>query len=192
MSEYDLVIRNASVYDGTGAPPFSASVAIRGDRIAAVGEVPAKGGVEIDARDLALAPGFLDVHSHDDAAVFLEPEMDFKTMQGVTTDVVGNCGMGAAPFSAASLILASLHGELGKLPAWTDYAGYMRAVDAHPPSLNVAVLVGHGTLRLAAMGTEKRAPSAAEMAKMRGWLSDAVAAGAVGLSTGLIYEPGRN
>lgn len=188
---YDVVIRNASIVDGTGAPASEGSVGIRGDRIATIGEITERGAVNLDARGLTIAPGFIDVHSHDDWSVLLTPEMDFKVMQGVTTDVVGNCGMGAAPNPAASVIFAALHGPAAKVPDWTDYAGYLRAVDENPPSLNVAVLAGHGSLRLGAMGNAKREPTAAEMATMRGWLRDAIDAGAVGLSTGLIYEPGR-
>ena len=191
MSGFDIVIRNAAVFDGTGAPPFNASVAIRGDRIVSVGEIADKGGVEIDAAGRALCPGFIDVHSHDDYAVLLTPAMDFKVMQGVTTDVVGNCGMGAAPNPAGSRFFLTLHGGSANVPPWTDYRGYLRALDANPPSINVAVLAGHGTLRMGAMGNEKRVPSAAEMGKMRDWLRDAIDAGVVGLSTGLIYEPGR-
>ena len=112
-------------------------------------------------------------------------------MQGVTTDIVGNCGMGAAPNPAAAVIFRALHGPAAKVPEWTDYAGYFRAVDENPASLNVAVLAGHGSLRLGAMGNANREPSAGEMATMRGWLHNAIDAGAVGLSTGLIYEPGR-
>ena len=190
-TRFDVVIRNASIFDGTGAPSFVASVGIRGDRIARVGEIAERGNIEIDASGRAIAPGFIDVHSHDDWAVLLTPAMDFKVMQGVTTDIVGNCGMGAAPNPAAGVIFRALHGEV-KLPQWTDYAGYLRAIDENPASINVAVLVGHGSLRLAAMGSAKRQPDAAEMAQMRGWLRDAIDAGAVGLSTGLVYEPGRN
>jgi N-acyl-D-amino-acid deacylase len=191
MSDYDVVIRNASIVDGTGAPSFEASIGIRGDQIVTVGEISERGAVDLDARNLVVAPGFIDVHSHDDWAVLLTPEMDFKVMQGVTTDIVGNCGMGAAPNPAAAVIFRSLHGPAAKVPEWTDYAGYFRAVDENPPSLNVAVLAGHGSLRLGAMGNAKREPSTGEMATMRGWLHDAIDAGAVGLSTGLIYEPGR-
>jgi len=188
---YDIVIRNASIVDGTGAPSFQASVGLRGDHIATVGEIPERGAVELDARGLTLAPGLIDVHSHDDWAVLLTPEMYFKVMQGVTTDVVGNCGMGAAPNPAAAVIFRALHGPSAKVPEWTDYAGYFRAVDENPPSINVAVLAGHGSLRLGAMGNAKREPTRDEMATMRGWLRDAIDAGVVGLSTGLIYEPGR-
>jgi N-acyl-D-amino-acid deacylase len=191
MSTYDVVIRNASIVDGTGSPSFHGSLGIRGDRIATVGEIAERGAVDIDGRGLTVSPGFIDVHSHDDWAVMLTPEMDFKVMQGVTTDVVGNCGMGAAPNPAAAVIFRALHGPAARVPEWTDYAGYFRALDQNPASINVAVLAGHGSLRLGAMGSAKREPTRDEMATMRGWLRDAIDAGAVGLSTGLIYEPGR-
>ena len=155
---YDVIIGNATVVDGSGAPSFEASVGLRGDRIAKVGEIAERGAVEIDAPGLTVAPGFIDVHSHDDWAVLLTPEMDFKVMQGVTTDVVGNCGMGAAPNPAAAVIFRALHGASAKVPEWTDYAGYLRAIDENPPSINVAVLAGHGSLRLGAMGNAKREP----------------------------------
>src|SRR5215469_10177901 len=189
-NQFDLVIRHASIYDGSGAPSVQGDVAINGDKIAAVGAVEGTARAEVDASGKAVAPGFIDVHSHDDLAVFLAPAMDFKTMQGVTTDVVGNCGMGAAPFSTAAAMFRALHGR-AEVPAWDDYPSYFDQIDRSPPSLNVAVLAGHGTLRLAAMGNARREPSASELEKMRAWLADAIDAGAVGLSTGLIYEPGR-
>ena len=187
--QFDLIIRNAAIYDGSGAAPFADDVAIRDDRIAAVGAVTGAGR-EIDARGLAIAPGFIDVHSHDDFIVFIEPEMDFKVMQGVTTDVVGNCGLGAAPYAAAHAVFRAFHSD-PKVPAWEGYRGYFQALDRDPPSLNVAVLAGHGSIRLSAMGNAKRAPSGDELAAMRRAIREAIDAGAVGLSTGLVYEPGR-
>ena len=101
MPDYDLIIRNGDVYDGTGAPAVRGDVAIRGGRIEAVGAVTGDGAHsaarEIDATGRAVSPGFIDVHAHDDAAVVWQPALDFKIMQGVTTDVVGNCGAGVAP-----------------------------------------------------------------------------------------------
>jgi len=94
-NRWDVVIRGAHIFDGTGAAPFAGNLAVRGDRIAALGEVEGDATLEINARGLALAPGFIDVHSHDDFAVLTTPAMDFKLMQGVTTEVIGNCGMGA-------------------------------------------------------------------------------------------------
>src|SRR5262249_40119217 len=100
-SGYGLVIRGGMGFDGTVAPGASAGGAVRGDRIAAAGAIAERGGTELDATGLAVSPGFIDVHSHDDFAVLLDPEMAFKVMQGVTTDIVGNCGSGVIPFDAA-------------------------------------------------------------------------------------------
>jgi N-acyl-D-amino-acid deacylase len=186
----DLVIRGGTVYDGTGAPGVRADVAVRGDRIVAVGQLPARGGAEIDATGLAVSPGFIDVHSHDDFAVLLEPRMPFKVMQGVTTDIVGNCGSGVVPFEAG-LQRFSRFVPGAAPPRWDSFATYLARVQEAGPSLNVAVLVGHGTLRAGAMGADERAPGPAELDRMRAWVREGVEAGAVGLSTGLIYEPGR-
>lgn len=187
----DIVIRGATVFDGTGGAPLATDVAIRGERIAALGKIDAAGALEINARGLALAPGFIDVHSHDDFAVFTSPAMDFKVMQGVTTDVVGNCGMGAAPYDAVRAHFEMFFGEAA-LPGWDGYRGYLDAVDRDPPSLNVAALVGHNTVRAAVMGMARRAPSVEELRAMRALVREGLEAGAVGLSTGLIYEPGRH
>jgi N-acyl-D-amino-acid deacylase len=190
----DLLVRGATVYDGTGGPARVADVAVTADRIEAVGDLSAAhAGTEIAAGGLALAPGFIDVHSHDDFAVFLMPEMDFKVGQGVTTSVVGNCGLGAAPFGSAQRYLPFFGADnhRGLLPNWTTYGDYLDAVDSDPPSLNVAVLVGHGTLRIDAMGNERRAPTDGELATMLDTLAAGLDAGCVGYSTGLVYEPGR-
>jgi N-acyl-D-aspartate/D-glutamate deacylase len=192
MSETcDVWIRGASLYDGSGAAPIVADVALRGDRIARVGARPElHASVSLDASGLALAPGFIDVHTHDDFALLLRPEMDFKILGGVTTVVVGNCGMGAAPYWPAMGVALALHPD-ARLPEWNGYAGYLARLDAEPPSVNAAVLVGHGTARASAMGNAKRAPTGAELEAMRAIVRDGRDAGAVGLSTGLIYEPGR-
>ena len=137
-----------------------------------------------------MTPGFIDVHSHDDFAVLLDPQMAFKVMQGVTTDVVGNCGSGVIPFESGRERFRRLVPG-AEPPRWDSFAGYMQRIDEAAPSCNVAVLMGHGTLRHGAMGVEQRAPSAAELDRMRAWVREGVNAGAVGLSTGLIYEPGR-
>src|SRR2546429_8845109 len=101
-NRWDALIRNATVYDGSGDPPVRADVALRGDRIAAVGQqLGGEASAELDATGLAVAPGFIDVHSHDDVAVLVEPEIRCKTLQSVTTEVGGNCGMGVAPYRAA-------------------------------------------------------------------------------------------
>src|SRR5712671_2125847 len=108
----DLIVRGATVYDGSGGPARVCDVGVSSGKITAVGDLVAEhASVSVDAAGLALAPGFIDVHSHDDFAVFLTPDMDFKVGQGVTTDVVGNCGFGAAPFPAARRSMALLGAE---------------------------------------------------------------------------------
>jgi N-acyl-D-aspartate/D-glutamate deacylase len=189
-----LAIRGATVYDGTGGPGRVCDVGVSAERIVAVGDLgAAQPGISVAATGLALAPGFIDVHTHDDFAIFLTPEMDFKVGQGVTTSVVGNCGMGAAPFAAARAYLGFFGADhrRASLPVWDDHAGYLDAVDADPPSLNVCVLVAHGTLRLDAMGNDRRAATDGELARMADTLATGLDVGCVGFSTGLIYEPGR-
>ena len=188
---FDVVVRHGRLFDGSGAPPVAGDVAIRGERIAEVGTVPERGAVEIDAHGLAVSPGFIDVHTHDDFAVVLDPEVRFKTLQGVTSEVVGNCGMGAAPYPVASLVAGAFHPGRA-LPEWDGYAGYLERFSAEPASLNVAALVGHGTVRGTVLGGDRRAPEAEELRRMREFVREGLAAGAVGYSTGLVYEPGRH
>jgi N-acyl-D-amino-acid deacylase len=187
---FDVVIRAGTVYDGTGGDGVRADVGVRGDRIVAVGTIAARGARELNAGGLAVAPGFIDVHSHDDYAVLLEPEMPFKVLQGVTSDIVGNCGSGVVPFDAGLVRFRRLHPDANPAP-WDGFAGYLERVDVVRPSCNVAVLMGHGSLRRGAMELAPRPPSPAELDRMKAWVREGVEAGAVGLSTGLIYEPGR-
>ncbi len=186
---HDLIIRNARLLDGSGRDAVTGDIAIEGDTIAALGTVTQSAKDTLDARGLALAPGFIDVHTHDDFAAVLHPDMAFKTLGGVTTCVVGNCGMGAAPWPEAMRMAQAMHPR--PLPEWNGYAGYLGHLEKHPPSVNIAALIGHGTARLAAMGTAAREPTTAEMAKMKTIVQEGLDAGAVGLSSGLIYDPGR-
>ncbi len=187
---YDILIRGAQVYDGSGAAPFLADVALEGERIGAVGEARAAARETVDARGLALAPGFIDVHTHDDFAALAHPDMAFKLAGGVTTCIVGNCGFGAAPHAAAAVMAKAMHPKFD-LPGWRGYAGYMARLGEQPAGVNIGVLAGHGTARLAAMGNANRAPDGAEMAAMKATLAEALEAGALGLSSGLVYDPGR-
>lgn len=187
---FDVLIREATVYDGTGAPALVADVAIEGDRIAAVGGAGGSARQTIDGRGLAIAPGFIDVHTHDDFAAMAHPDMTFKLAGGVTTCIVGNCGFGPAPHAAALAMMKAFHPALD-LPAWQGHAGYMDRLRERPPGVNIGVLVGHGTARLAAMGRAPRAPAGADMAAMKATLAEGLEAGALGLSSGLIYDPGR-
>ncbi len=187
-----LVLRGATVYDGTGAAPVIADVAIAGDRIHHVGgQIDRNGAPEIDLGGLSLAPGFIDTHTHDDFAVLLHPEMAFKVRGGVTTCIVGNCGMGAAPHRQATRVAQSFHPD-AELPVWEGFGGYFDQLDANPASVNVAVLMGHGTIRAAAMGRSEGEPSIEQLAAMHAILDEGLEAGCLGMSTGLIYEPGKH
>jgi len=187
----DIAIRNVKILDGTGAPAFEGDVGIEGDRIAVVGEV-GKAKTEIDGAGAHLSPGFVDTHAHDDGAFFRYPGMEFKLSQGVTSVVAGNCGFSAIPADpsvdparASGGILAGLENE------FTDLNGYFDAVMKRKPAINNMMLVGHNTVRTIAMGYERRAPSPAELKKMRNAVDLAMEQGACGFSTGLIYRPGR-
>ncbi|WP_127144525.1 N-acyl-D-amino-acid deacylase family protein [Pelagibacterium montanilacus] len=183
------VIRGASVIDGTGAPRRSADVAIAGGRIVAIGEPGSlEGDTVIEAAGRILAPGFIDVHTHDDYVVIEKPQMTPKISQGVTTVIAGNCGISLAPLTASE-VPAPLN-LLGPGSAFTfpSVAAYAQAVDAACPSTNVCLLIGHGSLRFAVMDDLDRKASPAEIEAMQALLSDAMDEGALGLSTGLYYK----
>ncbi len=193
MPDYDLIIRNGTIVDGTGAPGRPGDLAVSGDRIEAVGTVTGTAAREIDARGMAVAPGFIDVHAHDDGAVIRDPRVDFKIMQGVTTDVVGNCGAGVAPANDAfrAAYQSMFSGILGEMDLpWSTTAEYFAAVDEARPACNVAAYVPQGVVRYNVVGTEKREPTAGELTEMRRLVDEAMLAGAIGLSTGLVYVPG--
>ncbi|HUH76012.1 MAG TPA: D-aminoacylase [Devosia sp.] len=189
---YGWVFRNARVIDGTGGPSYRGDLAVLGDQIAAVepiGIIPAHAGEnEIDLDGLALAPGFIDAHTHDDRIVLDAPNMLPKISQGVTTVVVGNCGISLAPvqFTKAPPPPMNLLGgpEAYQFPT---FAAYADAVAAAKPSINVAALVGHSALRLAVMEDISGKASPAEVAQMADKLFEAMRHGAVGWSTGLFY-----
>ena len=192
MQVYDLVIQNASIVDGTGTPAFVGSVAIHQGRVARVspGSEPQINGREtLLAQGLVLCPGFIDVHAHDDFAVLEEPEVPWKVLQGVTTVVVGNCGIGAAPFPGAEDWFEKLHPGAER-PTYSDYRGYFDAIDEASPSLNVASLAGHGALRNAVAPGSRCALGPHEARKLEGEVARALDAGVCGVSAGLIYEPG--
>lgn len=195
MSPNRLVVVDARIVDGGGAPPFAGSVVVEDDRIAVVSPAdpapaPADARV-IEAGGRVLSPGFIDVHNHSDVVPFVEPWMDSALRQGSTTLVVGNCGASPWP-PAGAPELAALTGvspeDLGA--RWSTFAEYLDRVESARPAVNVAALVGHGALRLEAIGPERRPPTDGELDAMRRMAAEAMEAGAVGLSTGLIYAPG--
>ena len=187
----DLILRNGTVIDGSGAPRFRGDVAIVGDRIAQIGTVSKTAGArEIDVSGLVVAPGFIDVHTHDDRALLATPEMAMKASQGVTTVVTGNCGVSLAPLTLDH----DPPPPLDLIGGWIDYGyptfgEYLAALDKTPAALNAACLVGHSSLRVGAMPELDRPATEAEIRRMQERLQEALDAGAVGLSTGLFYAP---
>jgi N-acyl-D-aspartate/D-glutamate deacylase len=186
-----LVFREVNVLDGSGAPPFAADVSVVGQKIERVGQTP-PGTTELDGRGLYLSPGFVDVHSHDDAAVLEHPTLEFKLAQGCTSVVVGNCGFGLSPLTGQSEPPgnASLFGASRR--RFASVGQYLAAVDTARPALNVATLVGHHNLLASVLGDGERVASPAERTQLRDLCRRALDDGAFGLSTGLIYRPGRS
>ena len=168
----DWVLRGATVYDGSGGAPVEADVAVAGDRIAAVGpKLAAAGAKEIDLKGLALAPGFIDIHSHTDLVLLVDPKAQSKIRQGVTTEVLGNCGFSAAPLDARSSAMyrdlcGPIFGHTDLDWDWDALPGFLARVERQGAALNAATLVGHGPLRASVMGFENRAPSPAELERM--------------------------
>lgn len=186
----DFKITGGWIIDGTGAPRRRADLGVRDGRIAAIGELGAHPARHAwDASGKIVAPGFIDVHGHDDLMFVEKPDLRWKTSQGITTVVVGNCGVSAAPAPLPGNTAAAL-ALLGETPLFADVPAYFAALDAQRPMINVAALVGHANLRLAAMRDPQAAPTAAEQQAMQDMLQAALEAGAVGFSTGLAYLPG--
>jgi N-acyl-D-amino-acid deacylase len=190
----DLKIEGATVIDGTGRAGNRTDVGVRGEHIAAVGDLSRESaGRVLTASGRVLAPGFIDMHSHSDWRLWGNRRAESKIRQGVTTEVVGNCGFSPAPTSTTFLEEMrrfALYIPTGMDFAWRSVGEYLRAFDRGGTALNVVQLVGHGTLRVAAMGFARRPPTAAELTAMQRMLGDAMEEGAWGLSTGLIYAPG--
>jgi N-acyl-D-amino-acid deacylase len=189
----DTIIRDAIVFDGTGAPRFKADVGVTGDRIAAVGDL---GGLSADrevvATGKAVAPGFIDAHTHDDRAVLCGPAcMLCKMSQGVTTVVVGNCGISLSPVRMGSRPPPPLD-LLGDESHWIfdSFAAYAERLKREPAPVNTYALIGHMSLRVSAMnGDTARPATGKEAERMRGQLAEALSQGASGFSTGLYYPP---
>jgi N-acyl-D-amino-acid deacylase len=190
----DFVLRGGEVIDGSGRARFRADVAVAGGRIAEVGALgKAAGAREIDVSGKIVAPGFIDVHTHDDRALLATPEMAAKASQGVTTVVTGNCGISLAPLTIdhAPPPPLDLIGEAADY-RYPRFAEYFAALDRTPAAINAACLVGHSTLRVGAMTSLDRPAEPAELDRMRELLQEALDAGAVGLSSGLAYAPAEH
>ncbi|MBI4788114.1 MAG: D-aminoacylase [Chloroflexi bacterium] len=190
---FDLLIRGGHVLDGSGSPAFRADVGIVGARIDALGDLTVAGaGETLDATGLCVAPGLIDMHSHSDFTLPVNPRAESKIRQGITTEVIGNCGFSPAPLAPATkhqLREYTAFLDLGLAWDWTSFGAYLDRLD-HRIAVNVIPLVGHGTVRIATMGFSNAAPSADELELMNRLIAQAMDEGAWGLSTGLIYPPG--
>ncbi len=189
---HDLVLRNALVMDGSGGPGVVADVAVDGDRIVAVGRVVGRGRQELDLTDHVLAPGFIDIHSHAELSLLINPRAESRIRQGVTLEVVGQDGSSVGPWSDGQF--ESTRDRYASAYDVTidfrDPVGFLRAVDRVRPAVNVATMVGQGTVRSFVVGGADRPAGPDEVRRMRELVRQALDGGAVGLSSGLEYTPG--
>ncbi len=182
-----LVVRNGTVYDGTGADGRVADVAIEDGRVVGVGQIEADAEV-IDAAGLAVAPGFIDIHSHSDYTLLMDPRAVSAIHQGVTTEVVGNCGFGCFPIRDPAVARRAIYGYSDALPiTWSSAGEYFERLESARPAVNVLSLVPNGQLRIATLGVVDRPADAHELAEMQALLHESLDAGAWGYSTGLEY-----
>jgi N-acyl-D-amino-acid deacylase len=189
-----LIVEGGLVVDGSGSPAFRADLAVEGGRIAALGELVGwRADQRIDASGLVVAPGFIDVHTHDDLAALREPDFAAKVSQGVTTVIAGNCGISLAPFERGDVLPPPV-GMLGSAAdfAYPSLAAYREALARARPALNIAMLTGHGMLRVEALGEgDERSAEPLEIEAMAARLGQALDEGSLGLSTGLGYPNSR-
>jgi N-acyl-D-amino-acid deacylase len=195
----DIIIKNGLIIDGTGAAPYEADLALKGSKICDVGQLShTAGAVAIDAGGCAVAPGFIDMHSHADFSLPVHPTADSLLHQGITSAVVGQCGLSPAPLLAETRreVIGALGGFFSgvarSLPwnEWSSFAEYLAFLSHRSMSLNVLPLVGQGVIRASVMGFCEGRANKDQMDKMKAELSNALDQGAIGLSTGLIYPPG--
>ena len=190
MNDVDLLLRHALVFDGTAAPRRLADVAVAGGRIVDVGALDGRRARQvIDLHGLALAPGFIDVHTHDDRLLLSDPSMAPKLSQGVTSVVAGNCGISLAPLGSHEAVPPLNLVANGPGQRFDSFAAYFAALQAQPPAVNLAALVGHTTLRVVTMPALDRAANGAEITRMQALVHEALQAGVLGLSTGTYYAP---
>ena len=189
---HDIVIKNGKILDGTGNPWYRADLAIQGDEIVEIGK-NLDGGQVIDALDHIVSPGFIDIHSHSDLPVLIDPKAQSKIRQGVTTEVIGQCGNSAAPMYKDVKEYREKYYS-SRVPEdfqydWTTMESYLNRLEKQGIAVNIAPVVGHGTIRQNVMGYENRSPTEDELEEMKKHVRDTMRDGAWGMSTGLIYPP---
>jgi len=191
---YDIVIKNGLIIDGSGKPGFKADLAVKGGRITKIGKsIDREANRIISAEGLAVCPGFIDIHTHSDFVLLVNPKAESKVRQGVTTEVIGNCGVSAAPAKGAALESAKriMSGYGIDKVEWTSFSDYLNLLERKSIAINVVALVGHGTVRQCVLGMEDRPPTEGELQEMKSLIAEAMEAGAFGMSSGLVYPPGR-
>jgi N-acyl-D-amino-acid deacylase len=193
---FDLVLANGRILDGCGNPWFWGDLAVQDGRIAGIAPPGALQGKRIlDTGGHYIAPGFIDIHTHSDLSILVNRRAESAVRQGVTTHVIGNCGMSPAPVDPQHLDdMRAFWGWLLNLPEvtwqWRNFGQYLDTLQAGGLAINIASLAGHGALRLAVMGFDDRPPAPSELERMKALLAEAMEAGAFGMSTGLVYPPG--
>lgn len=196
MTDFELILANGRILDGCGNPWFFGDVGIRGGRILEIAPVGALRGKEvIPMNGRFVAPGFVDVHTHSDLSVLLNRRAESAVRQGVTTQVIGNCGMSPAPVDETHLdVMRHYWGRISDQPevtwAWQTFDQYLKHLEKGGIAINMASLAGHAALRMAVMGLDDRNPTLSELDRMKALLAASMEAGAFGLSTGLVYPPG--
>jgi N-acyl-D-amino-acid deacylase len=190
---FDLVIRGGAIVDGTGGPIWRADIGLVGDAIAAIGDIdPERGSRVLEVAGLHVSPGFMDIHTHSDGSILRYPGAESRVMQGVTTEITGNCGSSAAPRPTREPGTVNQESDEDSIEVeWTDVASYSSVLEAMGMSVNQGLLLGQGTLRENVAGMNDRALTQEELGLVIRALEDGLDQGAFGLSTGLEYVPGR-
>jgi N-acyl-D-amino-acid deacylase len=189
---FDIVLFNGKIVDGTGAPAYQADIGIEGGRIKAIGDLSGtEVGEQVDVGGLCVAPGFIDIHTHSDAILLADGRANSQVCQGVTSEVIGQCGFSFAPVTDTKRMEALMPGRIpGVNVVWETFDGYLEHLGTHDLGVNVMGMLGHGTVHGAVLGDEMRSSTDDERARMVRYVEQAMEEGAWGLSTGLEYWPG--
>lgn len=187
----DILIENAFVYDGSGKSPYTSSIGIKNEKIVHIGDGSFDCSTLIDARGLVLSPGFIDTHAHSEFTIMAAPECESKILQGVTTEVNGNCGLSAAPLYGEAIKRREDDiSEFEISERWTDFKEYFALLEKRRPAINFATLTGHGNIRASVKGYSSGKATDGELSEMVRMSDRTVAEGSLGFSSGLIYPPG--
>jgi N-acyl-D-amino-acid deacylase len=197
---FDLIIKNGKILDGSGNPWRYDDIGIMGDNIEKIGNLSSASSREvIDAKERFVSPGFIDPHTHSDLILALDKKsqtdlMKGRVTQGITTEVIGNCGIGFAPLEIESRIIVQKEGHpftpTGINWNWSSHEDFLNYLEKNGVTSNIIMLISHGPVRIAAMGMKADIPTKRELNKMKELVEEGMDAGAFGMSTGLIYPPG--